>query len=68
MDDFRVGSLGSAGWYTRPAKDELKKRSRHAQIDPPEEPADRVVLSSSAETEDNSSGDPTDSSSHEPVA
>ena len=52
MDDLRLGAVTRADWYAGQTKDDRKKRSKHQHVEPPEEPIDSVLLSSTDSNDD----------------
>jgi hypothetical protein len=60
MDHLRIGSLGLGDWHTGQLKDAPRRRSRHTHSEPPEDPIDRVVLSSAGDNEEDRTEEPED--------
>jgi hypothetical protein len=56
MDEFRIGSLGFVDSHTDQRKDGSKKRPRHKDAEPQEDPTDQVTLSSAGDAEEPPSG------------
>jgi hypothetical protein len=56
MDDFRIDSLGFGDSLSGQTQDGSKKRSKQRHVEPEEELADQVTLSSASDTEEQPSG------------